>query len=142
MNLDYLKIAGGLSFLASLMHLAIIIGGASWYRTFGAGEQMARMAEQGLLQPTIITLFVALVLAVFGAFAWSAAGVFVELPLLQPILILIALVYFLRGIIGLFAPFITSHPQVTQNSLSFWMYSSTICLLIGLIHFKGISDKW
>jgi len=45
-----LKIAGCLSLLASLAHLAIIVGGPSWYRFFGAGEQLATMAEQGLLR--------------------------------------------------------------------------------------------
>jgi putative oxidoreductase len=142
MSLIYLKIAGGLSFAASVMHIAIIVGGASWYRFFGAGEQMARMAEQGLLQPTIITVSIVLMLAVFGAYAWSAAGVFSELPRLKPILALITLVYLLRGVVGLVAPFISSHPQITQNSLSFWVYSSIICLLFGLIHWKGFVDKW
>jgi len=141
-NIDYLKVAGALSFFASAMHLAIIVGGASWYRFFGAGEEMAAMAEQGLLQPIIITLCVSIVLAIFGAYAWSGAGIFVGLPLLKPVLVLITLVYLLRGAVGLFAPFISSHPQVTQNSVSFWIYSSLICLLFGLIHLKGIIDQW
>lgn len=142
MTLDYLKIAGALSFFVSLMHLAIIVGGASWYRFFGAGEAMAVMAEQGLLQPTIITLCISALLAVFSAYAWSGAGMFFELPLLKPVLVLITLVYLLRGVIGLFAPFISTHPQVTQNSVSFWIYSSVICLFFGLIHLKGLIDKW
>jgi hypothetical protein len=142
MNIDYLKIAGVLSFVASAMHLAIIVGGASWYRFFGAGEEMATMAEQGLLQATIITLFIAVVLATFGAYAWSGAGIFAKLPLLKPVLVLITSVYLLRGIAGLFAPFISSHPLVTQNSVGFWIYSSVICLLFGFVHLKGLMDKW
>jgi hypothetical protein len=142
MNVDYLKIAGVLSFFASIMHLAIIVGGASWYRFFGAGEEMATMAEQGLLQPTIITLFISFVLATFGAYAWSGAGIIIELPLLKPVLVSITLVYLLRGVVGLFAPFISSHPQITQNSISFWVYSSTICFIFGLVHLKGLFDKW
>ena len=40
-------IAGGvLSALASLLHIAVIAGGPAWYRFFGAGEGMARMAER------------------------------------------------------------------------------------------------
>ena len=35
-------IAGAvLSGIAGLLHLAIILGGAPWYRFFGAGERMA-----------------------------------------------------------------------------------------------------
>jgi hypothetical protein len=142
MSVDYLKGAGILSFFASLMHLAIIVGGASWYRLFGAGEEMAAMAEQGLLQPAIITLCISITLAIFGAYAWSGAGIFIRFPLLKPILILITLIYLLRGAVGLLAPFISNHPQVTQNSVSFWIYSSIICLFFGLIHLKGLIDKW
>lgn len=142
MNIDYLKLAGTLSFLASLMHLAIIVGGPPWYRFFGAGEGMAQMAEQGSLQPTLITLGISLVLAVWGAYAWSAAGILRQLPLLKIVLILITLVYLLRGLVGLVAPFVSSHPQITQNSIAFWVWSSIICLAFGLIHLKGVFDKW
>ena len=142
MNIDYLRLAGALNFFASAIHLAIIIGGPSWYRFFGAGERMASMAAQGLLQPTLITFSVSAILALWGAYAWSAAGVFIEFPLLKLALVLITMVYLSRGILGLFAPFISSHPQITQNSTSFWVWSSLICLLFGLVHLKGIINKW
>lgn len=142
MNFDYLKIAGALSLFASIMHLAIIFGGASWYRFFGAGEHMAKTAEQGLLQPTLVTLFISAVLAIWGAFSWSGAGIFPEFPFLKTALILITLIYLLRGVLGFLAPFISDHPQVIQNSVSFWVWSSIICLVFGLVHLKGVMDKW
>ncbi len=142
MNFDYLKLAGILSFIASALHLAIIVGGPSWYRLFGAGEAMAQMAEQGLWLPTAITVSIATVLAIWGAYAWSGAGVIVELPLLKPILILITLVYLLRGVFGLVLPHISNHPQITQNTPAFWLWSSVICLMFGLVHLKGVFNKW
>ncbi|HAU67646.1 MAG TPA: hypothetical protein DCW52_04550 [Gammaproteobacteria bacterium] len=142
MNIDYLKLAGALSFIAAAMHLAIIFGGPKWYRFFGAGERMAEMAAQGQVQPTLITLSVAAVLGLWGVYAWSAAGIFPQLPLMKLALILITLVYLTRGVLGLLAPFISSHPQVTQNSVVFWVWSSIICLAFGLIHLKGVFDKW
>ena len=132
MNIDYLKLAGALSFIAAAMHLAIIFGGPKWYRFFGAGERMAEMAAQGQVQPTLITLSVAAVLGLWGVYAWSAAGIFPQLPLMKLALILITLVYLTRGVLGLLAPFISSHPQVTQNSVVFWVWSSIICLAFGL----------
>ena len=141
-NLIYLQIAGSLSLLASLIHLVIIIGGPSWYRFFGAGENMAKMAEQGLLQPTLITLAIAIVLAIWGAYAWSAAGIFPKFPFLKTVLILITLVYMLRGVLGLVVPFISKHPQLVQNSLNFWIWSSIVCLIFGCVHLKGVIDKW
>ena len=142
MKFNYLVLAGSLSFFAAALHLAIIVGGPSWYRFFGAGEGMASMAERGLLQPTIMTLSIAAVLAIWGAYAWSAAGVFPAFPLLKTALILITLVYLLRGALGLLAPLISDHPQITQNSSTFWVWSSVICLAIGLIHLKAVIDRW
>ena len=49
-------IAGVLSLLVAILHIAIVFAGAEWYRFFGAGEQMAKMAEQGSLIPAIVTL--------------------------------------------------------------------------------------
>jgi hypothetical protein len=40
--------SGWMSVAASLLHIGCIIGGPDWYRFFGAGEQMAKMAERGL----------------------------------------------------------------------------------------------
>ena len=142
MNIDYLKFAGILSFIASVLHIGVIIGGASWYRFFGAGEGMALLAEKGSVQPAIMTFCIALVLAVWGAYAWSAAGILPVLPLLKTALILITLVYLVRGSLGLLAPFFADHPQVAENSMSFWIWSSLICLLIGLVYLRGILDKW
>ena len=57
-----------------MLHLAIIAGGPDWYRFFGAGEGMARMAERGMLKPALITLGIAAILAVWAAYAFAGAG--------------------------------------------------------------------
>lgn len=41
--------------LAAVLHLGIIVKGATWYRFFGAGESMARAAEEGRWYPAIVT---------------------------------------------------------------------------------------
>ena len=40
--------------------------------------------KQGLRQPTVITLCLAALFALWGAYAWSAAGAIPKLPLLKP----------------------------------------------------------
>jgi hypothetical protein len=50
-----LIIAGMLSAMAALLHIACIYFGAPWYRLLGAGEHMAKQAEQGSLIPAVIT---------------------------------------------------------------------------------------
>jgi len=137
MNADYLIIAAMLNFFAAAMHIAVIIGGANWYRFLGAGEEFAQMAERGSKHPAIVTAVIASILAIWGLYALSGAGVIPQLPLLKPALIAITSVYFLRGIGGLIAPFVSKHPQVTDNSLTFWIVSSFICLAYAGVHFVG-----
>jgi len=142
MELNSLIIAGSFSFLAAILHIGIIVGGPSWYRFFGAGESMALMSEKGSIKPTIITLGIATVLFVWVAYAWSGAGLLPSLPLLKFILPAITAIYLIRGLAGLVAPFITNHPQIKQNSTIFWVWSSIICLVIGLFHLMGIIAIW
>ena len=65
----WLAVGGVMSLGAALLHLAIIIGGPNWYRYFGAGEEVARMAAEGRWRPAIITGLVAIGLALCGLYA-------------------------------------------------------------------------
>jgi hypothetical protein len=132
-----LMIAGTLSALAALLHLGCIYFGAPWYRFFGAGEQMAVLAEQGSIQPTLITSGIVTVLTIWSLYAFSAAGVILRLPLIRLALILITLVYLVRGFGGFFL--INS---LMGNSPEFWLWSSAICLIFGFFHFIGLKQKW
>ncbi|PKI12601.1 hypothetical protein [Colwellia sp. 12G3] len=133
----YLLIAGLLSAVAALLHLGCIYFGASWYRFFGAGEQMALMAEQGSLQPTIITLIIFSVLSFWSAYAFSAAGLIIRLPFIRIVLSLITLVYIVRGIAGF-----TLINSPMGRSPEFWLWSSAICLSLGVIHIMGLKQEW
>ena len=137
-----LIIAGGLSFFASLLHIACIFGGPDWYLFLGAGERMAQLAAAGDPYPTIVTLIIALILAGWGLYAWSGAGLIFKLPLLKTCLVLITTVYLIRGIAGLFAPFVTSDPIVQQNSTTFWLVSSVICCIYAWFYFTGTRKLW
>ena len=136
-----LLIAGSLSALASLLHVGCIYFGASWYRFFGAGEQMAQLAEQGSLQPTIITSGIVLILAIWSLYAFSAAGIVRKLPLMRLALIVITAIYFLRGIAGIVIAAINEDASL-GNSSEFWFWSSAICLTLGLFHLVGAKQQW
>lgn len=142
MNVDLLVIAGSLSFLAALLHIIVVIGGPDWYRFFGAGESMAVMAERGSLKPTIITLCIAIVLFVWAGYAWSGAGLLPAMPFAKVALTGITSVYLVRGLVGLIAPLVSDHPQIKQNTLAFWIWSSSICLVIGAFHLAGLLSVW
>lgn len=132
-----LVVAGVLSALAAILHLAIIIGGPRWYQFFGAGEGMARLAERGALRPTLITLAIACVLATWAAYAFSGAGLIPRLPLLRLGLVTIALVYLLRGSL-IFWMLIAKPKAVT----GFWIWSSAIVLVYGSAYTVGTWLVW
>lgn len=133
----FLVAAGCSSALAALLHFGCIVFGASWYRFFGAGEQMAIMAEQGLVKPTIITSFIIVVLLIWSLYAFSAAGMIVQLPFLRLALIIITSIYILRAVAGFY--FVTNP---IGRSPEFWVWSSVICLSIGLVHVMGLKQQW
>ena len=133
----WLVLAGALSATASLVHLAIIVGGAPWYRFFGAGERMAQLAEARSLRPTLITLGIATVLAAWAAYAFAGAGLIARLPLMRPALVAISAVYLLRGV----APvpvLMATRGRVT----SFWIWSSLIVLAFGIVYAVGTWRAW
>jgi len=132
-----LIIAATFSGLASVLHIGCIVFGASWYRFFGAGEQMAILAEQGSLQPTVITSILVLILAAWSLYALSGAGVIGKLPLLKTGLTIITAIYLVRGVAGFF---LITNPL--GRSPEFWVWSSIICLSIGLLHLVGLKQIW
>lgn len=123
--------------VAALLHLGCIIFGGDWYRFFGAGEQMAQMAEAGHTYPTIVTLVIVTLLTIWSLYALSGAGVILRLPLLRLALCIIAAIYLMRGI-----AFIPLMPMFPGNSLTFWVASSIICLAFGLLYALGIYQSW
>ena len=129
--------AGLLSATAAILHLGCIYFGATWYRFFGAGEQMAIMAEQGSIQPTIITSGITFVLAVWSLYAFSAAGLIIQLPFVRTIVVIITSIYLLRGVVGFF---FINHPQ--GRTPEFWLWSSSICLVVALAHIVGLKQVW
>ena len=133
----YLLAAAICCVVAALAHLGCIVFGAKWYRFFGAGEQMARMAEQGLWYPTIVTLVIVLVLLIWALYALSGAGVIKRLPLTKLALVLIAGIFILRGV-----SFVGLMPMFPENSPTFWLVSSGICLFIGSMFAVGSYQQW
>lgn len=132
-----LVIGGLLSVVASLLHIGCIIGGPDWYRFFGAGEQMATMAEQGSMTPTLLTLGIAVILAIWAAYAFSGAGLLPRLPLLRTGLVTISAIYLLRGL-ALIPALIINRGDV----MPFVLWSSLVVLVYGLAYAIGTWQAW
>lgn len=133
----WLILGASLSALAGLLHLACIVFGASWYRFLGAGERMARMAEMGHWYPIVATLVIATILLIWSLYALSGAGVIRRLPLLRLGLCTITIIYIARGV-GVVAimPLFSGHGPL------FWATTSGICLVLGLVHLRGLQQRW
>ncbi|HEX8513316.1 MAG TPA: hypothetical protein VF688_09440 [Allosphingosinicella sp.] len=131
-------VAGGiLSALAAILHLAVIAGGPDWYRFVGAGEEMAQMAERGLLRPALITIAIATILAIWSAYAFAGAGLLPRLPLMRTALVAITAVYLLRGLA--LVPLAVLRPALVD---SFALWSSLIVLAYGVVHAVGTYRAW
>jgi hypothetical protein len=132
----WLVAGGSLSTGAALLHIACIVGGPDWYRFFGAGEQIAQMAERGHWYPPIVTLFIATILAIWAAYAFSGAGFIRRLPLLRAGLVAISAVYLVRGLA--IVPILAMPTLRTP----FNIWSSLIVLVYGIIFSIGTIKAW
>ena len=133
----WLVAGGALSGAAAMLHLAIIAGGPDWYRFFGAGEGMARMAERGMLKPTLIAVAIAAILAIWAAYAFAGAGLIRRLPLMRTALVAISAVYLLRGLV--LAPMLAFRPERVD---AFVVWSSLIVLAYGIVYAAGTWRAW
>ncbi|MGB0893958.1 MAG: hypothetical protein ACPGUD_06070 [Parashewanella sp.] len=122
---------------ATIAHLGCILFGGDWYRFFGAGEEMAILAEQGHWYPTVATSFITLLLSIWTMYGLSAAKVIRRLPLTRLALVLISMIFLSRGIM-----FTWLIPMFPENGLIFWLVSSGICLMIGLLFTLGTIQTW
>ncbi len=137
MDNPFLIFGAVLSAIAALLHVGCIAFGASWYRFFGAGKRLTTMAAAGDWRATLVTSGIAVVLAVWSLYAFSAAGVVPRLPFIRTGLCMITSIYLLRGMTG----FLIAASKNKSNS-TFWWWSSAICLAIGLVHLVGVRQAW
>ena len=98
---------------------------------------MALLAESGHWYPTVVTSAVVFALSLFSLYALSGANLIGRLPLLKLGLVVISAIYLFRGL-----AFVLIMPLFPDNSLAFWLVSSGICLIIGILYFVGTLQSW
>lgn len=130
----WLILAALLDFIAATLHLAIIAGGAEWYRFFGAGEDFASRAASGDIFPDLVTLGIAIILMIWGLYCLQAAGrVHLRLPWPRVALTSITVIYTIRAMAPLIAWAVD--PAAIDD---FLIWSSLICVLYALAHGMGL----
>ena len=138
----WLRWGAWLTGVAALLHLAIIFGGPAWYRFFGAGERMERLAARGAVYPAVLTAAIAGVLAIWALYGLSGAGVVRRLPLLRPALVLIAGVYGARGLLGIPAVLLAEGPYAAElrGRMPFMVVTSLVCLALCVSYAAGAAQ--
>ncbi|MGE5517748.1 MAG: hypothetical protein ACM31D_18240, partial [Bacteroidota bacterium] len=130
----WLTVAAVLDFTAAALHLAIVVGGADWYRFFGAGEDFASRAERGDPLPAVVTVAIAMILSVWGLYCLQLAGrLRLGLPWPRLAVTAITTVYGLRALAPLIAW--VAAPQALD---AFLVWSSLVCLGFALSHGMGL----
>jgi hypothetical protein len=128
--------SGVASALAGLLHVAIPIGGPSWYAFFGAPRRLVEAARLGDPRAALTCAAIACILFVFAAYAFSGSGVIPKLPLLKPALAFMAAVFLVRGIAFvpaiLIAPSWMGHHFDYRHVDAFVVVTSLVCIAIGL----------
>ena len=92
-----LLVAACCSAIVAAVHVAILLGGPSWYRWFGAPSLADQIERGSVVGPVVLTLAVVAVFVVWAGYGLSGAGVVRRLPLLRTALYAIAVIYLLRG---------------------------------------------
>lgn len=119
------------SLLITLLHLVLVFR-PKWYLHFGADE-LVQLHEQGSRFTVLVTLGLALMFALWGAYALSGAGVIGQLPLLRAVLIAIGVIYILRSLMLPSELF-----KVLQSGYPFrFVFFSTGSLVAGLLYLVG-----
>lgn len=134
----WLVVGGWLSLAAAALHLGVIVGGSTWYRSFGAGEGIARAAERGSWTPHLMAAGIAAVLALWALYAFAGAGLIRRLPLMRTALVAISAIYLLRGLVIVYPPAM-GRPDLSSD---FMPWSSLIVLGYGLVYAVGTWRAW
>jgi hypothetical protein len=128
----YYFAAGVITLAVAIAHVGCIVFGSSWYRFFGAGEQMARWADADEIKPTLITSGIVFILLIWSVYAFSGAWG-LTLPLNVIAIKLIGLVLVMRGLLG----FVLLLKPIGR-SRHFWVWSSLFCLALGLLYLNEL----
>jgi hypothetical protein len=136
--------AGVITGAAALLHLAMILGGPDWYRFFGAGEEMAKLAASGSTYPTMNAAGIAIILGIWTLYAISGAEVIRRLPFLRTVLVLVAAVFLMRGIVGVPMVLLMDDPYAMElrARMTFVVVTSVGIFSLGLCYAIGAALLW
>ena len=134
------KLAGVLSAVIAVLQCAVPLFGARGYRFVGAGERVVQAIEGGAWWPTGLTLCVGAIFALFSFYAFAAASDRLRPPLLRTGLLIIGLLFMLRGLSVVpqgMAWF--RNPEAIPGR---FVLFSVVALAMGAVYLIGVIMAW
>lgn len=132
-----LKLGGYINILIAIGHIVGLFWADKMFEVTGIGKEMTELAQTHFSLPYLLTIFVSIAFFVFGLYGLSADKKFRRLPLLKPVIFLIAGIYLLRGI----GELIFDLEKQQANQFLEIIYS-LIAVFIGLLFLIGGIKKW
>ncbi len=126
-----------LPILGGLLHILIIFGGYYWHQYFHAPQFILESVSAGTWLAPIAGIIVASLFILSGLYALSAAGLVRRLPFLKLGLLVIGILFTVRGL--LLFHLIYWKPEVID---AFRVISGLIFLFSGLAFLVGTYFRW
>ena len=133
----FLIVGAAFSQMAAVLHFSCMFWGANGFRLLGAGEPIVSLAAAGHWYPRLVAFAIGVLLSAWALYALSGARVIAPLPYARVVLTGITAIYLIRAL-----AFPLIKPAFPGNSAAFWLISSSICLVIGLVHLIGLVQVW
>lgn len=133
----FLIVGAAFSQMAAVLHFSCMFWGANGFRLLGAGEPIVSLAAAGHWYPRLVAFAIGVLLSAWALYALSGARVIAPLPYARAVLTGITAIYLIRAL-----AFPLIKPAFPGNSAAFWLISSSICLVIGLVHLIGLVQVW
>ena len=136
---NYFLFSGGIiSALISIFHIILTVKPELYqYIAPDQNSPLSQMAEQGSVITIIASLALFAIFAIWALYAFSGTGLIRQLPMLHTGLILIAVIYLLRG---LFLPSEISMVQKQEYPIRFVLFSA-LSLFTGLLYLFGFLNR-
>lgn len=131
-----LKLGGYINIVIAIGHIIGLFWADKMFEVTGIGKEMTELAQTHSSLPLLVTIFISIIFFIFGLYGLSADKKFRQLPLVKPVIFVIAGIYLVRGVGELLADTLLG-----TNSLSETIYS-LMALAIGLLFLFGGMKKW
>lgn len=117
--------------IASILHVVTIFAGPAWFDFLGAPPEYGQMMREGnYVYPVIVTLLIAVTLAIWAAYAFSALSK--ALPYARLISGAVAVIFLLRGVLGILITLIILTKTGPTVLTLFHIAASVFVLTLGL----------